>query len=131
MCALLERYNFFGFPLNFLQANRQMIPAMGFSDYFIQNVTENKSDATSSRKKASGEDGGGGIADECDSSEASSSQKSDQEILESITDIYFQPDSNADMYELQVGVETTKWLSGWVDGGRKLYALAMLEMHCL
>uniref|UniRef100_A0A1I8MG52 Uncharacterized protein n=1 Tax=Musca domestica TaxID=7370 RepID=A0A1I8MG52_MUSDO len=105
------------------QANRQMIPAMGFSDYFIQNVTENKSaDATSSRKKASGEDGGGGgIADECDSSEASSSQKSDQEILESITDIYFQPDSNADMYELQ------KVLANGVDYG--LIETTMMQLR--
>lgn len=76
------------------------IPAMGFSDYFIQTVTEEKSSTEhSSTTKHNCTEG----TDECDQSgRIGSLQKSDQEILESITDIYFQPDSNAEMYELQV-----------------------------
>lgn len=77
------------------------IPAMGFSDYFIQTVTEEKSstEERSSTTKHNCTEG----TDECDQSgRIGSLQKSDQEVLESITDIYFQPDSNAEMYELQV-----------------------------
>ncbi|XP_016976178.1 syndetin [Drosophila rhopaloa] len=74
------------------QTDRQMkIPAMGFSDYFIQTVTTNSSpshevDATDAAAIASGE---------------SNAQKSDQEILEGIEQCYYSPDSNPQLYELK------------------------------
>ncbi|KAH8401503.1 hypothetical protein KR009_005924 [Drosophila setifemur] len=74
------------------QTNRQMkIPAMGFSDYFIQTVTAETSPSQE--------------ADEADSSspgaDQSNAQKSDQEILESIEQCYYNPDSNPQLYELK------------------------------
>ncbi|KAI8118797.1 hypothetical protein FF38_10946 [Lucilia cuprina] len=85
------------------QTNRQLkIPAMGFSDYFIQTVTAAEPNKIESSKKSPDK------TDETDGS-AEGAQQSDQEILESIEGIYFQPESNAQMYELQ------KVLSSGVD----------------
>lgn len=65
---------------------------MGFSDYFIQTVTTDASasqetDATDAAATSSSE---------------SNAQKSDQEILESIEQCYYNPDSNPQLYELKV-----------------------------
>ncbi|EDW00668.1 syndetin [Drosophila grimshawi] len=82
------------------QTNRQMkIPAMGFSDYFIQTVTtdalpSSTTTTTSTTTAASTSD-----ADATDS--AASAQKSDQEILESIEKCYYSADSNPELYELK------------------------------
>ncbi|KAH8253234.1 hypothetical protein KR032_004363 [Drosophila birchii] len=73
------------------QTNRQMkIPAMGFSDYFIQTVT---TDTSPSHE-----------ADATDAATAAgqaNAQKSDQEILEGIEQCYYSPDSNPQLYELK------------------------------
>ncbi|XP_016930475.2 syndetin [Drosophila suzukii] len=74
------------------QTNRQMkIPAMGFSDYFIQTVTTDASpgqetDTTDAAATAASE---------------TNAQKSDQEILEGIEQCYYSPDSNPQLYELK------------------------------
>lgn len=77
-----------------MQTNRQMkIPAMGFSDYFIQTVTTDSLPSTvlsTGTTTGTAEDTG------------VSTQKSDQEILESIEDCYYNADINADLYELKV-----------------------------
>ncbi|XP_017049931.1 syndetin [Drosophila ficusphila] len=74
------------------QTNRQMkIPAMGFSDYFIQTVTTD----TSPRHEADATDAASNSAGE------SNAQKSDQEILEGIEQCYYSPDSNPQLYELK------------------------------
>ncbi|KAH8233815.1 hypothetical protein KR026_012664 [Drosophila bipectinata] len=76
------------------QTNRQMkIPAMGFSDYFIQTVTADTSpsqepDTTDGETAAAGDT-------------QSNAQKSDQEILEGIDQCYYSPDSNPQLYELK------------------------------
>jgi len=68
------------------------IPAMGFSDYFIQTVTTDASpgqetDTTGAAATAASE---------------TNAQKSDQEILEGIEQCYYSPDSNPQLYELKV-----------------------------
>lgn len=68
---------------------------MGFSDYFIQTVSGAEPNKIESSKKSTDK------PDETDGAELDA-QKSDQEILESIEGIYFQSESNAQMYELQV-----------------------------
>lgn len=79
-----------------MQTNRQLkIPAMGFSDYFIQTVTAAEPHKMECSKKSTDK------TSETDGSEERA-QKSDQEILESIEGIYFEPASNAQMFELQV-----------------------------
>lgn len=84
--------------INNLQTNRQLkIPAMGFSDYFIQTVTAAEPHKMESSKKSTDK------TTETDGCEERA-QKSDQEILESIEGIYFQPESNAQMFELQVRI---------------------------
>ncbi|EDW09701.1 syndetin [Drosophila mojavensis] len=77
------------------QTNRQMkIPAMGFSDYFIQTVT---TDALSTTTKTTG-----AAASENSEEEVTDGvQKSDQEILESIEECYYSADSNPELYELK------------------------------
>lgn len=80
---------------------------MGFSDYFIQTVTapsEPQKTSTSTTNTT-------GNTDASDGKSGGSAQRSDQEILESIEDIYYQPESNAQMYELQVG---RRELNEWV-----------------
>ncbi|XP_059223525.1 syndetin [Stomoxys calcitrans] len=72
--------------------NHMKIPAMGFSDHFIQTVTESQKTGFSVATTGDG-------ADECD--QVDCSQKSDQEVLESIANNYFKADSNPAMYELQ------------------------------
>lgn len=64
---------------------------MGFSDYFIQTIISEPGKKPNPDASAAAED-------------AASNQKSDQEILESIEDIYYQPETNAQMYELEVSV---------------------------
>lgn len=102
-----------------MQTNRQMkIPAMGFSDYFIQTVTTDSlpstvlSTVTATATADTGE----------------STQKSDQEILESIEDCYYNADINADLYELKVrkniqvnhfSINSSTWLC------RKYYVQAL------
>ncbi|KAH8297497.1 hypothetical protein KR044_013452 [Drosophila immigrans] len=77
------------------QTNRQMkIPAMGFSDYFIQTVTTDALPTTTAPTTATGASAG---ADEA----TTSAQKSDQEILESIETCYYEADSNPGLYELK------------------------------
>ncbi|XP_017148549.1 syndetin [Drosophila miranda] len=72
------------------QTNRQMkIPAMGFSDYFIQTVT---TDASPNDEVDATDEASAG---------ASNAQRSDQEILESIEECYYSPDSNPQLYELK------------------------------
>lgn len=81
---------------------------MGFSDYFIQTVTAaepNKVDST--KKTSSSSTNTTDKQDETDGSKEQA-QKSDQEILESIEEIYYQPESNAQMYELEVCIENMK-----------------------
>ncbi|XP_055843891.1 syndetin [Episyrphus balteatus] len=69
--------------------NRQMkIPAMGFSDYFIQNVT------TEPEVKAK-------VQQTPTTDDDENQQKSDQEILEGTESIYFDPESNPSLYELE------------------------------
>ncbi|XP_036319292.1 syndetin [Rhagoletis pomonella] len=76
------------------QTNRQMkIPAMGFSDYFIQSVTAEPTEVAAS-VSTGGKNGCGLPATEENESSAAAdnaaeAQKSDQEILESIEEIYF------------------------------------------
>ncbi|XP_075155317.1 vacuolar protein sorting 50 [Haematobia irritans] len=72
--------------------NQMKIPAMGFSDHFIQTVSTDSNHKSNTGIKGDGVD---------ESDQAESSQKSDQEILESITPEYFQTDSNPEMMELQ------------------------------
>lgn len=67
------------------------IPAMGFSEYFIQSVTAEPTDANKSSQ-----------VDSAESATTGNAQKSDQEILESIEDIYFNAQSDPQMYELRV-----------------------------
>ncbi|XP_055684876.1 syndetin [Lutzomyia longipalpis] len=71
------------------QQNKNMkIPAMGFSDYFIQNVqTSSIQTAPSTAKAPHG-----------DSSEA---RLSDQEILEATEGIYFEDGAHTSLYELE------------------------------
>ncbi|SPP74899.1 syndetin [Drosophila guanche] len=72
------------------QTNRQMkIPAMGFSDYFIQTVT---ADASPNDEVDATDEAAAGT---------SNAQRSDQEILESIEECYYSPDSNPQLYELK------------------------------
>lgn len=73
------------------------IPAMGFSDYFIQTVTTDSPTVISAGARTAT------TADMDSTDSAVSAQKSDQEILESIEDCYYNPDINADLYELKVG----------------------------
>ncbi|XP_017839897.1 syndetin [Drosophila busckii] len=75
------------------QTHRQMIPAMGYSDYFIQTVT---TDALPTTTNASATDSA-----EVNETDADSAQKSDQEILESIEERYYNVDCNPGLYELQ------------------------------
>lgn len=71
---------------------------MGFSDYFIQTVT---TDSLSPTVLSAGTRTA--TAADMDSTDtAVSAQKSDQEILESIEDCYYNADINADLYELKV-----------------------------
>lgn len=90
---------------------------MGFSDYFIQTVTASEPHRIDSLKKSTDQ------TTETDGTEEAA-QKSDQEILESIKAIYFQPESNAQMFELQVrgiekvSVRTYVCLSGWKVEGK-------------
>uniref|UniRef100_A0A1A9UUY6 Coiled-coil domain-containing protein 132 n=1 Tax=Glossina austeni TaxID=7395 RepID=A0A1A9UUY6_GLOAU len=75
------------------QTNRQVkIPAMGFSDYFIQTVTAAESLKSDNLEKTQSSE---------NDAEIINAQKSDQEILESIEHIYFQVESDTDMYELK------------------------------
>lgn len=69
---------------------------MGFSDYFIQSVTSDPPANVNEEQGKVIEDDG------CDSNNDDTTQKSDQEILENIDDIYFNPNSNPQMYELEV-----------------------------
>lgn len=70
---------------------------MGFSDYFIQTVTTDSPTVISAGARTAT------TADMDSTDSAVSAQKSDQEILESIEDCYYNPDINADLYELKVG----------------------------
>lgn len=73
------------------QGKNAKIPAMGFSDYFIQNLANTPNSRPSIEKN--------------NSVEVSESNKlSDQEILESTEEIYFQEDVNTDVYELKVSL---------------------------
>lgn len=77
------------------KTNRQLkIPAMGFSDYFIQTVTAADPDKAESLKESNKK------KEATHNNE--DAQKSDLDILESIEDIYYLQGSNAQMYELQV-----------------------------
>lgn len=80
---------------------------MGFSDYFIQTVTAAEPNKVDSTKKTSSSTNTTDKQDETDGSKEQA-QKSDQEILESIEEIYYQPESNAQMYELEVCIENMK-----------------------
>lgn len=70
---------------------------MGFSDYFIQTVTTDSPTVISAGARTAT------TADMDSTDSPVSAQKSDQEILESIEDCYYNPDINADLYELKVG----------------------------
>lgn len=86
---------------------------MGFSDYFIQSVTTEPTEVSANKLKA---ESNGPSLSPSGKSDASNSdnlntnahaQKSDQEILESIEEIYFQPEREEGrnvhgQYELQV-----------------------------
>lgn len=95
---------------------------MGFSDYFIQTVTAAEPNKVDSTKKTSSSTTNNNTdkLNETDGSKEQA-QKSDQEILESIEEIYYQPESNAQMYELEVCIKHESlccfsfcaWLSGW------------------
>ncbi|XP_011182003.2 syndetin [Zeugodacus cucurbitae] len=95
------------------QTNRQLkIPAMGFSDYFIQSVTTEPTDASANKLKV-GSNGSSltpSSENEVSNSDnpdiTANAQKSDQEILESIEEIYFQTEGEEGcnvhgQYELQ------------------------------
>ncbi|GAB0094360.1 Syndetin [Sergentomyia squamirostris] len=70
------------------QQNKNLkIPAMGFSDYFIQNVQASSVQTVPSSEKAKREE--------------SSARLSDQEILESTEDIYFTENANTAIHELE------------------------------
>lgn len=69
---------------------------MGFSDYFIQTVTAAESLKSDNLEKTQSSE---------NDAEIINAQKSDQEILESIEHIYFQVESDTDMYELKVRIE--------------------------
>lgn len=73
------------------QGRNVKIPAMGFSDYFIQNLatTPNSRPSIDSNKQE--------VVSE-------SNKLSDQEILESTEEIYFQEDVNTEVYELKVSL---------------------------
>jgi len=74
------------------------IPAMGYSDYFIQTVTTEAVPSTTGAASA----GANAAVDADVTDAATSAQKSDQEILESIEDCYYDADSNPELYELKV-----------------------------
>ncbi|KAH8277774.1 hypothetical protein KR018_006543 [Drosophila ironensis] len=98
------------------QTNRQMkIPAMGFSDYFIQTVTADTPPhsqlATDAEAEAETDAGSG----------QTSAQKSDQEILEGIEECYYCPDSNPQLYELK------KVLNDGIDNERIEVTIAQLR----
>ncbi|KAH8395387.1 hypothetical protein KR222_009619 [Zaprionus bogoriensis] len=81
------------------QTNRQTkIPAMGFSDYFIQTVT---TDSLSNTKSSTATEAASATDTEKSDKTASTVQKSDQEILESIEYCHYDPDINAGLYELK------------------------------
>ncbi|XP_034478731.1 syndetin isoform X2 [Drosophila innubila] len=104
------------------QTNRQMkIPAMGFSDYFIQTVTTDALPSTTTTAAASP---GASSAEADDVTDgAASAQKSDQEILESIEDCYYDADSNLELYELK------KVLSAGIDNQLIEETIAQLRVQ--
>jgi len=78
---------------------------MGYSDYFIQTVTTEAVPSTSGAASA----GANPCVDDDVTDAAKSAQKSDQEILESIEDCYYEADSNLELYELKVSNERGVW----------------------
>jgi len=84
------------------------IPAMGFSDYFIQTVTTDAlpstTTTTATTTTAAASAGASGAEADDVTDGAASAQKSDQEILESIEDCYYDADSNLELYELKVSI---------------------------
>ncbi|XP_030378131.1 syndetin isoform X2 [Scaptodrosophila lebanonensis] len=87
------------------QTNRQMkIPAMGFSDYFIQTVTADTLSATAVAATATAPSTVINDSDDPTAGDPGSAhaQKSDQEILESIEPCYYMSDRNPQLYELKV-----------------------------
>ncbi|XP_060658708.1 syndetin [Drosophila nasuta] len=98
------------------QTNRQMkIPAMGFSDYFIQTVTTDALPSTTAPSAT------GASAEEDDAT--ISAQKSDQEVLESIETCYYDADHNPELYELK------KVLSGGIDNQLIEETIAQLRVQ--
>ncbi|XP_068145316.1 syndetin [Drosophila tropicalis] len=80
------------------QTNRQMkIPAMGFSDYFVQSVTKDADTHSPTDHQVTDNEADANAAP----SSSSNAQKSDQEILESIEQCYYSTESDVSLNELK------------------------------
>lgn len=77
------------------------IPLMGFSEHFIQNVSEIPESTRKLETKPDRVEG--------NSYNSSSAKLSDQEILESTEGIYFEENVNTDVYVLNVSMVKKSW----------------------